>query len=241
MTAKRMNQPYRRNAIIAGILFIIATAFLFLGESVYGPVLTTPDYLNLAYPGRFTAIAGMLIEFTCVLAIPLIPVFLYPVLKKYSATLALGYLVFRLFEAVLFVLGEINELMFINLSQLHLANQGADITFLQHVGSSIQAWNDWTFSFYVIIIAIGAMMLYAVLYRSKLVPRLISGWGFISAVLIFTSVILGMLELNLNFPGMVFELIFVFPIAIQEMVMALWFIIKGFNPSATAENRGLPA
>ena len=73
------------------------------------------------------------------------------------------------------------------------------------------------------------MMLYTVLYRSKIIPRFISGWGLISAVLIFTGVLLGMLELNLNFPGMSFELIFVIPIAIQEMVMALWFIFKGFN------------
>jgi len=78
------------------------------------------------------------------------------------------------------------------------------------------------------------MMLYAVLYRSRLIPRLISGWGFVSAVLIFIGVLLGMLEINLNFPGMLFEIIFIFPIAVQEMVMALWLIIKGFNPSVAA-------
>jgi hypothetical protein len=234
MTAKETIRPYRKNAVIAGILFIIATVFLFIGESVYAPILTTPGYLETAYPARITAIVGMLLEFACVLSIPLIPVFLFPVLKKHSETLALGYIVFRLFEALLFVLGEINELMFISLSQEYLSGQGADAAYLRNTGSSIQAWNDWTFSFYIFIFAIGAMMLYAVLYRSRLIPRFISGWGFISAVLIFTSVLLDMLELNLNFPGMAFELIFVVPIAVQEMVMALWFIIKGFNPSAVA-------
>ena len=229
MTTKEMNQSYRKNAVIVGILFIIATAFLFIGESIYAPVLTTPNYLETAYPARITAIIGMLLEFACVLSIPLIPVFLFPVLKKHSETLALGYVVFRLFEAVLFVLGEINELLNINLSQQYLTNQGANAAYLQNTGSSIQAWNDWTFSFYILIFSIGAMMLYTVLYRSKIIPRFISGWGLISAVLIFTGALLGMLELNLNFPGMSFELIFVIPIAIQEMVMALWFIFKGFN------------
>lgn len=234
MTTKVKTRPYKTNAVIVGILFIIATAFLFIGESVYGPVLTAPDFLETAYPARMTAIVGILLEFACVLSIPLIPVFLFPVLKKHSLTLALGYVVFRLFEAVLFVLGEINELMNISLSQQFLAGQGVDAAFLQNTSSLFQALNDWSFSFYVFIFAIGAMMLYAVLYRSRLIPRLISGWGFVSAVLIFIGVLLGMLEINLDFPGMLFEIIFIFPIAVQEMVMALWLIIKGFNPSAAA-------
>ena len=106
---------HRKDAIIVGVLFIIATAFLFIGESIYAPVLTTPGYLETAYPARVTAILGILLEFACVLSIPLIPVFLFPVLKKHSETLALGYIVFRLFEAVLFVLDEINKLMNISL------------------------------------------------------------------------------------------------------------------------------
>ena len=122
MTTKEMNQSYRKNAVIVGILFIIATVFSIHGESIYAPVLTTPNYLETAYPARITAIIGMLLEFACVLSIPLIPVFLFPVLKKHSETLALGYVVFRLFEAVLFVLGEINELLNINLSR-QLFNQ----------------------------------------------------------------------------------------------------------------------
>ena len=238
MIAKEKMRLYRKNAIVVGVLFIIATAFLFIGQAIYAPVLNVPDYLETAYPNRITATVGMLLEFACVLSIPLIPVFLYPILKKHSETLALGYVVFRFFEAVLFVLVEINQLSLISLSQQYLAQDGAEASSLQNAGNSILAWNDWNFSFYVMIFAIGAMMLYAVLYRSKLIPRLISGWGFVSAVLILISVLLSMLEINLNLPGPLFEIIFVLPIAVQEMVMALWFIFKGFNPDAVAAEPG---
>lgn len=78
-------------------------------------------------------------------------------------------------------------------------------------------------------LVLGALVFYYMLYRTRLIPRFISAWGFIGAILIFTSVLLDMLELNLNFLGMTFELIFVITIAVQEMVMARWFIIKGFN------------
>ena len=97
----------RKTAIIVGVLFIIATAFLFMGRAIYEPVLYAADYLETAYQNRTAAIVGMLVEFACVLAIPLIPVFLFPVLRKHNEALALGYFGFRFFEAILFVLVQI--------------------------------------------------------------------------------------------------------------------------------------
>ena len=132
---------YRKNAIIVGILFIIATAFLFIGKAFYDPVLSSPDYLARTYPERITVIFGILLEFACVIAIPLIPVFMFPVLKKSSETLALGYVVFRLFEAVLFITEEIKELSLIDVSRGYLNSSGADAAYFQNLGSSIQAEN----------------------------------------------------------------------------------------------------
>ena len=60
MTTEKKN--YRKTAIIVGVLFIIATAFLFIGGAFYGPVLDTPDYLEVAYPQRIRAVIGMLID-----------------------------------------------------------------------------------------------------------------------------------------------------------------------------------
>ena len=50
MTAEK--PAHRKTAIIVGVLFIIATAFLFIGGSFYGPVLDTPNYLETVYPQR---------------------------------------------------------------------------------------------------------------------------------------------------------------------------------------------
>ena len=219
----------RKNAIIVGFLFIIATAFLFIGEAFYGPILNAPDFLETAYLNRFTATIGILVEFTCVLSIPLIPVFVFPVLKRYSEPLALGYVVFRLFEAVLFVIVDINKLSLINVSQGYSAG-GIDAAFFRNMGSFVQAWNMWGWAFYVFLFAIGALIFYTALYQSKLVPRWISGWGWIAAILIMISALLATLEVNL--PEPLFGLL-VLPIAVQEMVFALWLIVKGFSPTAT--------
>ena len=222
---------HRKTAIVVGVLFIIATAFLFIGEAVYEPILESPDYLDIAYPNRMTVIIGILLEFACVLAIPLIAVFLFPVLRKHNEALALGYVVFRFFEAVLFVGDEINELSLISVSQDYLNRGEMDASYFQNTGSLIQSEISWTFSIYVIVFAIGALMFYSVLYKSRLTPRFISAWGFLAAALILIGVVLNMFELEVISSGVGFELIFAAPIAVNEMVLAIWLIVKGFNPS----------
>ncbi len=81
----------RKTAIIVGVLFITATFSLFIGESFYKPILSSPDYLDNAYPNKIIVIIGILLEFTKVLAIALIPVFLFPILKKHNEALALKF------------------------------------------------------------------------------------------------------------------------------------------------------
>jgi hypothetical protein len=222
----------RKTAITVGVLFIIATVFLFIGEAFYDPILSSPDYLDIAYPNRILVIIGILLEFSCVIAIPLIPVFLFPILREHYEALALGYVVFRLLEAVLFIMVEINKLSLINVSQGYLNRGGMDASYFQNVGSSIQSWNDWAFSFYVVVFTLGALMFYSVLYKSKLVPRFISAWGFIAAALLLTGIVLIMVDAFTGISGLGLELVFALPIAVNEMVLAVWLIVKGFNPAA---------
>jgi len=227
MSTQEQTKSYKKNAIIIGILFIIATAFLFVGGAFYGPVLDTPDYLQVAYPNRISAVIGMLIEFSCILSIALIPVFAYPVLRKHSETLALAYIVFRLFEAVLFVLVDITKLSLIKVSQLYLAAESSTAAMIESIGATIQGWNEWAWVFYVLIFGFGALIFYVALYQSKLLPRWISIWGLIAIVMMMTSALMAMFGIEL--PDAIFGLL-VIPIAVQEMVMAVWLIAKGFNP-----------
>ena len=229
MSTQEQTKSYKKNAIIIGILFIIATAFLFVGGAFYGPVLDTPDYLQVAYPNRISAVIGMLIEFSCILSIALIPVFAYPVLRKHSETLALAYIVFRLFEAVLFVLVDITKLSLIKVSQLYLAAESSTAAMIESIGATIQGWNEWAWVFYVLIFGFGALIFYVALYQSKLLPRWISIWGLIAIVMMMTSALLAMFGVEL--PDAIFGLLVV-PIGVQEMVMAVWLIVKGFNSAA---------
>lgn len=225
---------HRKTAIIVGVLFIIATAFLFIGEAVYSPILSSPDYLDSVYPNRIIVIIGMLLEFAIVLAMPLIAVFMFPVLKKHYEALAIGYVGFRFFEAVLFVVIESNKLSLINLSRDYINRGGIDVFYFQNMGSSIQSVNQWIFSMYVLVFGVGALIFYSVLYKSKLVPRFISVWGLIAAAYLLIGSVLIMVEVLAGIPELGVELIFTMPIAVNEMVLAIWLIVKGFNPKAVS-------
>ena len=75
--------------------------------------------------------------------------------------------------------------------------------------------------------SLSALILNYILYQSKLIPRWLSVWGLVGATLSFATYLLQFFSINLT------EFLFL-PIAVQEMVFAVWLIVKGFNSSAVA-------
>ena len=82
---------------------------------------------------------------------------------------------------------------------------------------------------YVYIFGLGALILYYLLYQSKLVPRLISIWGFIAIIMLLVANLLGMLSNN-----SAMTIFLATPIILNELFLAVWLIVKGFNSSAIA-------
>lgn len=225
----------RRTATIVGVLFVVATVLYLMGGAVYGPSLGSSDYLESAYPDRATVKLGVLLEFVCVLAIPLIGMFLFPVLKKWHEGLALAYVGFRLLEAVLLIGIEAEMLSLIDVSRSYLAATGAEASQFQAVGDGIRSGIDGTFLLYVLVFDVGALILYSLLYRSRLVPRFLSTWGFVAALWMLTGVVLVLLDTFSGVSDALVEGIVVIPLAVNEMVLAGWLVVKGFTSPPGAE------
>ena len=227
----KMN-THRKTARIVGVLFIMALVTFLIGQAFYEPILSSPDYLDNAYPNRVIVIIGILLEFISALEVVLIPVLLFPILKKHNEVLALGYVSFRLFEAVLLSVAQIYKLSLVNLSQDYLNKGGVDASYFQNIGNSIQSviyWVDHAGLIYLVVFAIGALILYSALYKSKLIPRWLSIWGLIGAVAILAASVMATFDISL-----VLAMLLVIPIALQEQAMAIWLIVKGFNSFAIA-------
>ena len=228
---------HRRSAIMVGALFIFAIVMLFIGEALYKPFLDTADYLDNAYPNRIVVITGILLEFTGVPAVVLLSLLLFPVLKKHNEALALGYVGFRLLEAGILSVAYVNKLSLVNLSQDYLRTGRVDVSYYQYLGSSIRSviyWAGTQGMIYLIIFSLGSLILYSVLYSTKLVPRFISAFGLIAAMALLSGSVLANIDVFAEISMLGLELIFALPIAIVEVMLSIWLIVKGFNQSAIA-------
>ena len=220
----------RSSAVIVGIFFIAATLFYVVGQIVHGPIVGSQDYLQGIYPSRLTVVGGIFIELLGILSIPMIAVFMLPILRKHSHGLAVGYVVFRSIEALLLIGVSICTLSLIHISQCYLGAAGPGADTYREIGASLQAVRHWTFVFSVgLVFPLTALLLNGALYKFRLVPRLISAWGFIAAAILLTGTVLDVFELLTGMSDSTLEAILSLPIAVQEMVLALWLIFRGFN------------
>jgi hypothetical protein len=210
----------------------MAIVMLFIGKAFYEPILDSPDYLNNTYPNRIIVIIGILIEFIGYLGLILIPVLLFPILKKHNEVLALGYVSFRLFEVVLLSAAQVLKLSLIALSENYLNKGGVNTEYFQDIGNSIQSVIYWVNSdglIYITVFVIGGLIFYSVLYKSKLIPQWISIWGLIADVALLVASVMATFDVFL-----VLAMVLIIPIALQEITMAIWLIVKGFNQYAIA-------
>lgn len=220
----------RRTAVAVGVLFIVATGFFMLGQAIYKPILNAPEYLELADPQRATVAAGLIIELVGILAIPLIAIFLFPVLRRQNEALALGYVGMRVLEAVPLLAVSGNMFALLDVSEQYLAQGAADAAPWQSLGVSIQTLSESTFLISVgFVFPVGALILYSMLFRNQLVPRFISGWGFLAAALLLGGSVLNPFGVFERVSPTTLEVILAAPIAVQEMVLAVWLIAKGFD------------
>jgi hypothetical protein len=154
-----------------------------------------------------------------------------PIMKKYSAGLAIGMVGFRVSESVLEILGGVATIALLALSQEFVKAGAPDAASFQAIGAIIKAGDEWMSNGVTPISwCIGAFMYYSLFYQYRLVPRWLSGWGLVGITLTTIASVLVMLHVVPGF-GTV-QIVSNLPIALQEMVFAVWLIAKGVNLSA---------
>ncbi len=219
---------YRKTAIIVGVLFITATVTSILGGSLIASVIDSPDdFLNVS-ANENQIILGCLLVLVDALSVIFIAILMFPILKKRNEGLALGYVGLRIFEAVIFIVGVISILSLLTLSQEYVAG-ALDASYFQALGTLLLGVYDWAWLLGpLIFFALSTLPFYYLLYKSKLVPQWLSGWGLIGGTLLLVSGLLAMFGLDTASTILMFLAL---PIAVNEMVLAVWLIVKGFNTS----------
>jgi hypothetical protein len=221
----------KKTAIIAGALYIIGTAAGVLSVIFTKSILDDPEYLTKVAANENQIVIGALFVLLMGFALAMVSVILFPILKKYNEPLALGYVIFRgALETVTYIAMVITWLFLIILCQEYAKTASPDVSYFQTLGALLLKGNASIGTVLVFVFSLDALILYYVFYQSKLIPRWISGWGFLAIILHLATGFLTIFHPT-GFISTITDVMNL-PIFLQEMVMAVWLIVKGFNPSA---------
>jgi hypothetical protein len=215
----------RKTARVAGVLYLL-TFISIPTLTLYAPV-HDPNYIVGLGPDTPTLI-GAVLELIVALACIGTAVALYPVVKRQNEGVALGFVGARILEAATIFAGIACLLSVVSLRQAG-AGAAALVT-----GQALVALYDRLFLLgQGLMPTMNALLLGSLLYQSRLVPRILPLLGFIGAPLLLAShaaVVFGLLERVSALAG-----IAALPIALWELSLGVWLVVKGFNSSALAE------
>jgi hypothetical protein len=225
---------YKKSARMVGVFYIAATVAGILSISLTQSTLDASDYLVKVSANENQMRIGALFELIMAVAVVGIAITVYPVLRKYNGSIAIGYVCARLVEGVLFIVGTLSLLTLLTLSQEFVDAGTPDASYFHTAGELLLAVRDWGGHVVldVAVFPLGALIFYGLLYRTRLIPRWLSGVGVVGAILYWSAslfVLFHAIE-PLSTPHILLQA----PLGLQEMVFAIWLIVKGFNAPAIA-------
>lgn len=222
----------RANVFVAGAFYVLTFAASIPAVLLLNPVLTDPNYIVGAGSDSAVLVACLLDIVTALAGIGT-TVALFPVLRRHNEAIALGFVTSRMVEGLVILIGVVSLLAVVTLRQ-QLSTSG-DAASLVTVGASLVAVRNWAFLLGPVLMAgINALLFGSLLYRSRLVPRIIPLLGLIGAPLILTSTMLTFFGYNQVLSPI--SSIATAPIFIWELSIGFWMIFKGFRPSALSSD-----
>lgn len=230
----------RKIATWVGILYLIATVPPVAALVPWGRLTDGPGILTNTNANEGHLILANLLYLTMALAVAGVAFMIYPILRRVADTavkraLAIWYVGTRATEGVIFVVAVVASLAFIPLSRAFIAAGAPADSHFQVTAETLQWSNDVAYALGQTVFAFGAFMFYYLLWQSRLIPRWLSGWGFVASPLF---VVASLSLLWTGDPSSTLSTVLYIPMAAQEMIMAGWLIVKGFNSNAPDDHSG---
>lgn len=223
--------PARKNEKITGVFFIAATTAAIIGAQLYSPVLQQTDILNAAAKAPRQIALGGLFDLILAFSATGTGIMLYPHLKQYSEIWGLGYTLFRILEVVFILLGVISMLSLAKLGQESVGLSGAELFAVEATANLLKTTYSWAFILGPhFMLGINTFIYSSIFYQTRLLPARLSALGMLGAVLIFIAAILELLGFIPHFSTPL--LFLALPVAVYEMILAVWLIVKGFGKEA---------
>jgi hypothetical protein len=215
--------------MVAGIFYLI-TFISIPTLALYGPVKNHRDWI-LSSGSHTGVLVGGLLEVIVALAGIGTAVTLYPVVKRQNEGVALGFVAARVLEAAMIFTGVLGLLSLVTLRHDLGGAAGANAAALVTTGAShVAVYNGTMLLGQTLMPCVNALLLGSLMYRSRLVPRIIPIVGLIGAPLLLAAVIVTMFSGGIEHIS-AFQAIATLPVAAWEFSLGVWLVVKGFRPS----------
>jgi hypothetical protein len=152
---------------------------------------------------------------------------MFPILKQHSERMAIGYLAFRIVDAVFIAVMVLFVLIQIPLGSEYLKAAASNTTFLQALSAVFSQAQQYAYQIGMSALGVSGLMLCYTLYRAKLVPGWLAIWGLVG----YATILVGMLSAIM---GSGLGDLSSYLGGLWEVAIGVWLIVKGFNSSAIA-------
>ncbi|MEI5907947.1 DUF4386 domain-containing protein [Bacillus spongiae] len=216
----------RKTATTFGILLIFGLVSGILSSV---PALERPEYLGTLALIKNQVLMAVFFQFMMATVYVCIAVIVYPIIKKYNAKLALGYFGFRIIGAAFLFVGIVSLLLLLFISERFVIEGQPSPSYYETIGELLRAYRDGLNHIGMILPwSLGGLILYYCSFRIKLFPHWLSVWGIIGCTFTLIATFLLMFDVI----EIITPLYFIMnaPTAIFELVLAIYLLIKGFNP-----------
>ena len=227
MITKEKANTYRKTATVVGIVYILGFVVGITGFGLFTSILSAPDHLSTVSAN------SMLLGFAAVLWLMAVigdaahGILMFPILKQHSERMAIGYLAFRIVDAVFIAVMVLFVLIQIPLGSEYLKAAASNTPFLQALSAVFSQAQQYAYQIGMSALGVSGLMLCYTLYRTKLVPGWLAIWGLVG----YATILVGMLSAIM---GSGLGDLSSYLGGLWEAAIGVWLIVKGFNSSAIA-------
>src|SRR6266508_4144216 len=218
---------YRTTARVVGVVYLAGFVVGIVGIGLFQSILGAPDHLSTVSANSMLLAFGAILWLMAVVGDAAHGVLMFPVLKQHNERIAVGYLAARIVDAVFIAVMVLFVLIQIPLGSEYLKAAAPDASSLQALSTVFAQAQLYAYEIGMSALGLAGLMLCYTLYRATLVPRWLAVWGLLGYAIILCGMVSavmgsGLVDISSIAGGL------------WEVVVGVWLIVKGFNPSAIA-------
>ena len=217
----------RKAARIVGVLLLIIFA---LGVTVFqvlqGPTLFSDDFLTSTSLHSSEIVLSVLLLFLSGTFDVLIAIIILPILNRSSERLGYLYVVSCIVGFIIMTVDNVSVIAMLEVSREYAIADSSNLESLKAIGNVYFQKHWWTHHLYMLISCLPVFVLFYAMYFAKLIPRSVSLFGMLAAILMF-------IEMLLTILGNGISMNLLLPIALVQLVFPIWLLIRGFSSSTS--------